>query len=50
MILNEVGESEDKDESDDQDDENNLTFVPQMTTVTRHGRRAGAWNSFLNRA
>ena len=50
VILNEVGESEDEDESDDQDDENNLTFVPQMTTVTRHGRRAGAWNSFLNRA
>ena len=50
VILNEVGESEDEDESDDQDDENNLTFVPQMTTVTRHGRSAGAWNSFLNRA
>ena len=50
VILNEAGESEDEDESDDQDDENNLTFVLQMTTVTRHGRRAGTWNSFLNRA
>ena len=37
VILNEVGESEDEDESDDQDDENNLTFVPQMTKVMSLG-------------
>ena len=43
VLLNVIDDS-------DSEDESTVTFVPTFKTVTRHGRVAGTWRSFMNQS
>ena len=50
LVMNEIGESEDESATEEEENEpEEITFVPKLETITRHGRAAGTWNSCMRR-